>query len=104
MTTFSITGKRHSRDGDIECTVTWTDGIVTGNPEDVKSVLRLAFEYEGKTIRPFVGPPTQFVQLSSCYSARILMQAIFMTGTTRQQGTLPIIPEVQKLLDEGKVI
>lgn len=95
MTTFSITGKRHSRDGDIECTVTWTDGIVTGNPEDVKSVLRLAFEYEGKTIRPFVGPPTQFVHLSSCYSARILMQAIFMTGTARQQGTLPIIPEVQ---------
>jgi hypothetical protein len=70
----------------------------------MKSMLRLSFEYEGKTIRPFVGLPTQIVHLSSCYSARILMQAIFITGTARQQGALPIIPEVQKLLDEGIVI
>jgi len=75
---FSLTGQRRGAPPDAKpVTVTWTDGALSGDDDAVKWLELLAQEFEGRTIRPFVGPMTTTDHLSSPYSAYMLMRSIF---------------------------
>src|SRR5262249_23121691 len=91
MTTFSIIGKRHSRDGDVDATITWTDGELSGDAGVVEVVMRLAAAYEGRELKPIVGKASTHDHLQNPYVACMLMKSVFISRTTRQEGSLPTI-------------
>ena len=91
MTMFSITGLRHGKDGDIERTVTWTDGELSGDAGVIEVVQRLAIRYEGHWLKPIVGRASNSEHLKNPYVACMLIKSVFLPRTTTQIGSLPKI-------------
>lgn len=88
MARFTLTGKRG---GDAAVSVTWSDGLLSGDRDAVAAVRQLAVAYEGRTIGQAGGPYTTRGHLRSPYTARYLMQMVFSERPTLTAGKVPSI-------------
>jgi hypothetical protein len=86
MTTFSYTASRGRR----LVTLTWTDGVVTGDDEQaVAQVNAFAAGYEGSLSGPPNGPYTRKRHLDSPYTARVLLLLVLGHTARLTAGALP---------------
>lgn len=92
MSTFSLSGNRRGREDRV--TVTWTDGVLSGDANAVAMIERLAKALEGTIQGMWGGPYTTKDHLASPYSALPLMRQVFIAGTVKQTGKLPLLPPV----------
>ena len=93
MTTFSITGKRRASTGTgaVDRTVTWTDGALSGDADEVEVVQRLAKAYDGRPLKALTGGESTTDHLQNPPVACMLIKSIFLPRTTTQIGSLPKI-------------
>jgi hypothetical protein len=94
--TFSLTGVRGGR----TITLTWSwspvdGGTVSGDPEGVEIVYRLAAYWEGKLIGLTPAPKTTHNHLSSPYTAcRLMRDCLDRHPYPTLTGRLPMLPDV----------
>jgi hypothetical protein len=87
MAQFTISGER----GGEPCSVTWTDGELSGDAATVEWVQFFAQILEGQAVRLIPHLPTYHDHLSNVYSACALMRRVFKPGTVKQDRPLPTV-------------
>jgi hypothetical protein len=85
MTRLTFTGERNGR----EISITWHDGMLSGDPEACGWIQRYATLLEGRPIGPIGGPYSSSSHLLNPYVAAELIRSVF-PGKVTMEGDLPL--------------
>jgi hypothetical protein len=77
-------------------TATWRRGRLSGSPELVVAAIDRATGLDGERVGPVEGPATRHDHLASPLSACIIISALFIHGTQRYSGDVPMRPAIPR--------
>lgn len=89
MTTFTFSSQYHGR----QVEVTWTDGMLTGDPSAVGRIQWLAKGFEGHLVGSSAGPSTAHQHLSNPYVAVEFIQMVLGPKAELTAGSLPTLSD-----------